>query len=153
MDAEHEVMAGALEVAREEMNGLVRDPSRPRADAAREAMGDLRVATVTHLDHEERELEAFYVENADHPEVKAMEGEFRKRARPFGGQFFAWVTDGHHPGARAAFKGPGAGVRRAHRRLRPRLPAARSPPSGAERARLAADRERRAVGRCGHRHR
>ena len=30
------------------------------------------MATVTHLDHEERELEAFYLEHADHPEIKAM---------------------------------------------------------------------------------
>jgi hemerythrin-like domain-containing protein len=107
MDAEHAVMAGALEIAREEMNGLVRDPSRKRADAAREAMRDLRVATLTHLDHEERELEAFYVTNADHPEVKAMEGEFRKESPAVGGQFFAWILDGITPDARAAIPVPG----------------------------------------------
>jgi hemerythrin-like domain-containing protein len=107
MDAEHEVMAGALEIAREEMNGLVRDPSRHRAEAAREAMHGLRVATLTHLDHEERELEAFYVTNADHPEVKAMEGEFRKQSPAVGGRFFAWILDGITPDARAAIAVPG----------------------------------------------
>jgi hypothetical protein len=107
MDAEHEVMAGALEVAREEMNGLVRDPSRSRADAAKAAMEDLRVATLTHLEHEERELEAFYVTNAQHPEVKAMEGEFRKQSPAVGGTFFAWVLDGITPDARAAIPVPG----------------------------------------------
>ena len=107
MDAEHEVMAGALEIAREEMNGLVRDPSRHRAEAAREAMHGLRVATLTHLDHEERELEAFYVAHADHPEMKAMEGEFRKQSPAVGGRFFAWILDGITPDARAAIAVPG----------------------------------------------
>ena len=107
MDAEHEVMAAALEIAREEMNALVRDPSRQRAVVAKEAMEDLRVATLTHLDHEERELEAFYVNNADHPEVKAMEGEFRKQSPAVGGTFFAWILDGITPDARAAIPVPG----------------------------------------------
>jgi hypothetical protein len=107
MDAEHEVMAGALEIAREEMNGLVRDPSRRRAEAAREAMDGLRAATITHLDHEERELEAFYVHHADHPEMKAMDGEFRKQSPAVGGTFFAWILDGITPDARAAIPVPG----------------------------------------------
>ena len=80
MDAEHEVMAGALEIAREEMNGLVRDPSRARAVTAREAMRGLRDVTVRHLDHEETEIESFYLEHADHPEIKAMGKEFGKRS-------------------------------------------------------------------------
>jgi hypothetical protein len=107
MDAEHEVMAGALEIAREEMNGLVRDPTRQRAEVAREAMHDLQVATLNHLDHEERELEAFYVNNADHPEVKAMAGEFRRESPAVGGTFFAWILDGITPDARAAIPVPG----------------------------------------------
>jgi hypothetical protein len=104
MDAEHEVMAGALQVAREEMNGLARDPSAARAAAARQAMGDLRVATVRHLDHEESEIESFYLEHSDHPEIKAMGREFGKRSPAFAGRFFAWVTDGASPQEQAAFK-------------------------------------------------
>jgi hypothetical protein len=107
MDAEHEVMAGALEIAREEMNALVRDPSRHRAEAATEAMQGLRAATLTHLDHEERELEAFYVAHADHAEMKAMVGEFRKQSPAVGGRFFAWILDGITPDARAAIAVPG----------------------------------------------
>ena len=104
MDAEHEVMAGALQVAREEMNGLARDPSAARAAAAREAMGDLRAATVRHLDHEEAEIESFYLEHSDHPEIKAMGREFGRRSPAFAGRFFAWVTDGASPQEQAAFK-------------------------------------------------
>ena len=102
MDAEHEVMAAALAGARTAMADLEREPTRERADTALAAMEDLRTATVTHLDHEERELEAFYVENAEHPEVRAMEGEFRKQSPAVGGRFFAWIADGITPEARAA---------------------------------------------------
>lgn len=104
MDAEHEVMAGALEIAREEMNALVRDPSGSRAAAAREAMGDLRAATVRHLDHEEAEIEPFYLEHHDHPEITAMGRDFARRNPAFAGRFFAWVTDGASPQEEAAFR-------------------------------------------------
>lgn len=104
LDVEHESMAGALEIAREEMNGLVRDPSAARAVVACEAMGELRAVTVRHLDHEEAEIESFYLEHADHPEVKAMGREFGTRSPAFAGRFFAWVTDGASPQEEAAFK-------------------------------------------------
>jgi len=107
MDAEHEVMASALATARTAMADLQREPTGERAEAALAAMEALRTATLTHLDHEERELEAFYVQNADHPEVRAMEGEFRKQSPAFGGRFFAWLTDGITPDARAAIPVPG----------------------------------------------
>lgn len=106
MDAEHEVMATALVEARSAMTDLQAQPTHDRATAARAAMEGLRAAAVAHLDHEERELEAFYVTNADHPEVKAMEGEFRKQSPAVGGRFFAWILDGITPDARAAIAVP-----------------------------------------------
>jgi hypothetical protein len=36
-----------------------------------------------------------------------MEGEFRKQSPAFGGRFFAWLTDGITPEARASIKVPG----------------------------------------------
>ena len=104
MDAEHEVMAGALQIAREEMNGLARNASSARVAAAREAMGELQAATVRHLDHEEAEIEPFYLQHADHPEMKAMGREFGRRSPAFAGRFFAWVTDGASPQEQAAFR-------------------------------------------------
>jgi hypothetical protein len=107
MDAEHEVMAAALGTARAAMADLQREPTRARADTAQAAMESLRTAAVTHLDHEERELETFYLENAEHPEVKAMEGQFRKQSPAVGGRFFAWITDGITPEARDSIAVPG----------------------------------------------
>ena len=107
MDAEHEVMAERLSAARSSMAALRATPTAANAQTAHTAMGELKTVTVEHLDHEERELEAFYVQNADHPEVRAMEGEFRKQSPAFGGRFFAWLTDGITPDARAAIPVPG----------------------------------------------
>jgi len=104
MDAEHEVMAAALRGAREAMADLQRTPTEEGAAAARDAMVALRTATVTHLDHEEAEIEPFYLANEDHPEIKAMGREFGKRSPVFAGRFFAWVTDGATPQQEAAFK-------------------------------------------------
>ena len=106
MDAEHEVMAAALVAARGAMAGLQQKPTADRAGAALVAMRELRAATLTHLEHEERELEAFYLEHEDHPEVKAMARAFRRRTLSFAGRFFAWVTDGATPEERAALNVP-----------------------------------------------
>lgn len=106
MDAEHEVMAVALATARGAMADLQEQPTADRARAALAAMRDLRTATVTHLEHEERELEAFYLENEHHPEIRAMARAFRRRTLSFAGRFFAWVTDGATPEERAALNVP-----------------------------------------------
>ena len=37
-----------------------------------------------------------------------MDGEFRKQSPAVGGQFFAWVTDGITPEARASIAVPGS---------------------------------------------
>ena len=97
MDAEHDVMAAALRRARDAMADLRRDPSAEHARSAATAMRGLRSATVDHLDHEERELEPFYLENRDHPEVVAMGKAFAKVSPARGGRFFAWLLDGATP--------------------------------------------------------
>ena len=106
MDAEHGVMAAALEETREAMTALRGDPTGDRAADARRAMEGLRTATLDHLEHEERELEAFYVEHADHPEVEGHGGRVPPAPR-VGGRFFAWIPDGITPEARAAIPIPG----------------------------------------------
>jgi hypothetical protein len=104
MDAEHEVMARAKVGARTAMAALESRPTQENAVAAASAMYALRDVTVTHLDHEEAEIEPFYLANEDHPEVKAMGREFGRRSPAFAGRFFAWVTDGATPQEQAAFQ-------------------------------------------------
>jgi hypothetical protein len=106
MDAEHHVMADALAGARTAMATLRQEPTSARAAEALEAMRRLQTVTVTHLDHEESEIEEFYLAHADHPEIKAMGREFGKRSPAFAGRFFAWVTDGATAEERAAMEVP-----------------------------------------------
>ncbi|HET6628013.1 MAG TPA: hemerythrin domain-containing protein [Nocardioidaceae bacterium] len=102
MDAEHETMAEALSGARTAMADLVRSPGREQAESARAAFVQLRTVTVTHLDHEEGELEQVYLDNVDHPAVVAMGKTFAKVSPARGGRFFAWLLDGASEQERAA---------------------------------------------------
>jgi hypothetical protein len=49
---------------------------------------------VTHLDHEEQEIEPVYLANEDSPAMKEMGRRFARVSPAKGGQFFAWLTDG-----------------------------------------------------------
>jgi hypothetical protein len=105
MDAEHDIMAAALLEARGAMKALERTAGHEEAQAALSAMQELRTATVTHLDHEEREIEDVYLEKASSPEMVAMGKAFAKVSPSRGGRFFEWVLDGATPDERAAVTG------------------------------------------------
>jgi hypothetical protein len=102
MDAEHDTLAQALLAARAAMADLVRTPGREQADAARAAFEQLRTVAVTHMDHEEAELEQVYLDNVDHPAIVEMGKRFAKVSPARGGRFFAWLLDGAGPDERAA---------------------------------------------------
>ena len=102
MDAEHAVMADALERTRGAMAALQSRPGSGEAEAALAAVRQLKAATIEHLDHEERELEPVYLQNQDAPAIKEMGRRFSKVSPAKGGQFFAWLTDGAGAEERAA---------------------------------------------------
>jgi hypothetical protein len=102
MDAEHDQMAAALSETRSAMSALQSSPGGGEADKARAAMERLREVTVTHLDHEERELEPVYLQNVDAPEIKEMGKKFAKVSPAKGGVFFAWLLDTGSPQERSA---------------------------------------------------
>jgi hemerythrin-like domain-containing protein len=103
MDAEHEVMASALAEARSAMKALEASPGEGETQTALAAMKHLQDVTVTHLDHEEREIEPVYLENVDSAPIKEMGKKFARAQNPArAGRFFAWVTDGATPQERAA---------------------------------------------------
>lgn len=104
LDSEHATMSAALGEARAAVTALAADPSSGRAAAALAACEQLRTVTVTHLDHEESEIEPLYLSNRERPEIKAMGKEFGKVGPVKGGRFFAWVLDGASPDERAAVK-------------------------------------------------
>ena len=94
-DAEHDRMAAALERADQAMRSVRATPSAENVKAAREAVATLRATTTEHLDHEEAELEPFYLEHARTPEMKAMGRAFGREYKPAeAGTYFAWLQDG-----------------------------------------------------------
>jgi hypothetical protein len=102
LDAEHDVMAGALGDALTAMTRLRTSASADDAAAAKAAFEQLRTVTIAHLDHEENEVEDVYLTNVDSPVVKEMGKQFAKVSPSRGGRFFAWLVDGATPEEKAA---------------------------------------------------
>jgi hypothetical protein len=94
MDAEHATLAEALGRTRTAMASLRTSPGAGEAETAQTAMRRLKDVTVTHLDHEEQEIEPVYLTNEDSPAMKEMGRRFARVSPAKGGQFFAWLTDG-----------------------------------------------------------
>jgi len=97
MDAEHATMAEALGNARSAMAALVSSPQSGEAEAAVAAIRRLKDVTVTHLDHEEQQIEPVYLEKHDTPEIKDMGRQFSKAGPSKAGPFMAWISDGGSP--------------------------------------------------------
>lgn len=105
LDSEHDAMAADLAATRTAMDRLRQSASRADADAAAAAMTSLETTTVTHLNHEEAEIEGPITTQAGHPAVKEMGRKFSRRAGPAqAGTFFAWMQDGASPAEMAALR-------------------------------------------------
>ena len=102
MDAEHEKMAEALAETRAAIGGLTRTAGVEDSEKVLAALQKLQAVTVSHLDHEEAEIEDFYLSKRETPEMKAMGKAFGKVSPARGGRFFAWVLDGASQDERAA---------------------------------------------------
>jgi hypothetical protein len=104
-DEEHDAMAAALAEAGVAMEKLSRTGTRADADAAATAMAALELATLTHLDHEEQQIEQLLLDKEDDPAVKTMGKQFSRRAGlGAAGVFFAWMEDGASPEEKAALR-------------------------------------------------
>lgn len=105
LDAEHDAMAAALAATGPAMTALAQTATKESAAAAATAMTQLEHATVTHLDHEEGEIEQLLLDKADDPIVKDMGKKFSRRAGlGTAGTFFAWMDDGASPEEKAALR-------------------------------------------------
>lgn len=102
LDAEHDTMAAALGDALTAMTRFRTSASAEDAAAAKAAFEQLRTVTVTHLDHEEAEVEPVYLTNVESPVVKEMGKQFAKVSPARGGRFFAWLLDGATPEEKSA---------------------------------------------------
>jgi hypothetical protein len=110
MDAEHATMADALGRARSAMSAFASRPGAGEAESALAAIRRLDEVTVIHLDHEEDQLEQFYLDHESHPAIKEMGRQFAKAGPKKAGPFMAWVDDGadaeHKAALRSSVPGP-----------------------------------------------
>ena len=104
MDAEHLTMAQALAQARSAMAALASHPGSGEAEAALGAIRRLHEVTAVHLDHEEAQLEQFYLDQREHPAVREMGRQFAKAGPRTAGPFMAWVDDGATAEQKAALR-------------------------------------------------
>lgn len=105
LDAEHEQLASALQVAGDSIARLRRSASRADASAALDAFTRLQEVVVGHFDHEEAEIEPIYLAKRDDPAIRAMGRQFARISPRVAGTFFAWVMDGASPAETEAIKG------------------------------------------------
>ena len=94
LDTEHDAMAAALSETAAAMGGLRVSASAEDAAAVHASFEHLQQVTVTHLDHEEAEIEPVLLAKKDTPELKAMSRTFRKAPPTRGGRMLAWLVDG-----------------------------------------------------------
>ena len=104
-DDEHDRMAAALAQTRGVMERFAASATRADADLAAASMAQLQEATVTHLDHEERETEPVFAEHAGSPAMKEMSKKFSRSLSPgAAGVYMAWLQDGAGPEESAALR-------------------------------------------------
>lgn len=97
MEAEHEAMAAAMAAATTAVHLLATRPAAEAAASAADRVGEAAQVTLTHLEHEEREVMPIVVERMETPEWKAIEKQLRVGSVTEGGRFFAWLQDGIEP--------------------------------------------------------
>lgn len=104
MEGEHAAMVAALAAADSAMSSYASAPSSANAAAARTAVAGLRTTLDSHLAHEERDLEPFFIDRLATPQVKAALRSVRTAHKGNAGTFFSWLDDGADPDARAGLR-------------------------------------------------
>lgn len=98
MDAEHDLMATALEETSRAMSTLEQAPDGSNRDRALDAVRRLREVTVAHLEHEERELEPLLLGPfKDSEQAAEMTKRLRAGSPQRAGTMMSWLADGAGP--------------------------------------------------------
>jgi hemerythrin-like domain-containing protein len=106
MDAEHELMAAALEEAGRAIRALAGTPDAEGRDRALRAVRRLHEVTVPHLEHEERELEPLLQGPfADSEQAAEMNKRLRAGGPQRAGTMLSWLADGAGPAETGALHG------------------------------------------------
>lgn len=102
LGGEHQRMMQALSTTGAAMDALAVDPSEARVAGARAAFGELSDVIITHLTHEERDLEPVMARSLDTEPIKRAKKEVRKTGGIVqAGVFLAWLVDDADPSVHA----------------------------------------------------
>jgi hemerythrin-like domain-containing protein len=94
LQSEHAQMLSALDAADAAMKGFHAAPSQENASRAHATVTELERVTLSHLAHEERDLEPIAAAHRSSPQMKAAQKAVRKAHKGQTGTFFRWLLDG-----------------------------------------------------------
>jgi len=100
MEAEHQLMADALDEAGSAIDAYASTGSAGDARAARDTVVRAHEVVERHLHHEENDLEPLMLPHLETPEWKAVEKRLRPPSLAESGRFMAWIQDGMPDDAR-----------------------------------------------------
>jgi hypothetical protein len=104
LQGEHAQMLGALDAADAAVKALHADPSEVNASTAQATITHLKGVILSHLTHEERDLEPLLATNYTSPQIKAARKAVRIAHKGNAGTFFTWLLDGADPDAKARLR-------------------------------------------------
>ena len=104
LQGEHAQMMSALNAADAAMKAFHGEPSQENASKARVAVTELKTVTLSHLAHEERDLEPIAAAHRSSAQMKAAQKAVRRAHKGQTGDFFAWLLDGADPDAKAGLR-------------------------------------------------
>jgi len=104
LESEHAHMLSALDAADAAMKTFHAGPSEENASTAHSSTTDLGGVILSHLAHEERDLEPIAAAHSASPQMKAAQKAVRKAHKGNTGTFFTWLLDGADPDAKAGLR-------------------------------------------------
>ncbi len=104
LQGEHAEMLSALNAADAAMKVFHAEPSQDNASKTHATVTELTRVTLSHLAHEERDLEPIAAAHQSSSQMKAAQKAVRKAHKGDTGNFFAWLLDGADPDAKAGLR-------------------------------------------------
>ncbi len=104
VENEHAQMLSALETADTAMKDVHAEPSKENVSRAHTTITELERVVLSHLAHEERDMEPIAAAHRSAPEMKAAQKAVRKAHKGQTGTFFAWLLDGASGDTTAALR-------------------------------------------------
>jgi hypothetical protein len=104
LQGEHTQMMSALDAADAAMKAFCSEPSPENASKAHATVTELERVTLSHLAHEERDMEPIAAAHRSSTQMRAAQKAVRKAHKGQTGTFFRWLLDGADLEAKAGLR-------------------------------------------------